>query len=277
MCNKWTLAQMLGKISKDDRNYFARYLSITKPKGDHIFEFLIYGIDEPGTFVKMLEIFTRHKIDIRSVTASPDQTDEDHFFVSNVFCDMSKSDCITDSIISELRKLPFVRKVLCADMKMRLFDRFLFPTLIMNNNRVILMRVEALLRMEKSLFEKMGSVGAAMMFDQGKIYGEDALKQYRLALPGASTEVLVENITDGLRATGWGLFRFRNMGDRFEVTVSDPPILEDCDYRENRFYYGATARMLEELYGMELGLEKSNLDLKNKKLTFQLKRIVKKI
>ena len=158
-------------------------------------------------------------------------------------------------------------------MKGRLFDKFLFPTVIMNKDRVILMRVEALLRMEKSLLDKMGSVGAVMMFNEGKVYGDEALKQYRIALPNATTEILAENIIDGLRATGWGLFQFRKMEDGFEVTVIDPPILENSDYRENRFYYGAAASVLEGLYGRELAMEKSSLDLKNKKLTFKLRRV----
>ncbi len=206
---------------KPDIQYFTRYLSITKPKGEHIFEFLVYGIDKPGTFIKVAEVYSRHGIDIRSISASPDQADE-RFFVSNAFCDMSKADCTTDTIVSELRSLSFVQKVLCADMKGRLFDRFLFPNAIMNKDRIILMRVDALLRIEKSLTDEIGSGAAGIMFDEGKIYGGEVLKQYRLALPNATTEVLVENILDGLRATGWGLFQFRKVEDGFEVTVDDP-------------------------------------------------------
>jgi hypothetical protein len=93
-----------------------------------------------------------------------------------------------------------------------------------------------------------------------------------LALPGASPQVLAENIIDGLRATGWGLFRFRIIGDGFEVIVSDPPMLESSNYKENRFYYGAAAKILEGLYGNELAFDKSSFDYVNKKLTFRLKR-----
>ncbi len=193
--------------------------------------------------------------------------------MSTAFCDMSKADCTTDIIVSELRSLSFVRKVLFADMKGRLFDRFLFPTMIMNKNRVILMRVEALLKIEKFLMDEIGSGGAGMMFNEGKIYGGEVVKQYRLALPNSTTEVLVENILDGLRATGWGLFQFRKVEDGFEVTVNDAPILDaDSNYRENRFYYGAGAKILEDLYGKQLVLEKSSFDLKNKKLTFKLRQ-----
>jgi hypothetical protein len=251
--------------------YFTRYLSITKPRGDHIFEFLVYGIDKPGTFIRIVEVYSRHGIDIRSISASPDQGDES-FFVSTAFCDMSKADCTTDTVVAELRSLSFVRKVLFADMKGRLFDRFLFPTMIMNKNRVILMRVEALLKIEKFLMDEIGSGGAGMMYNEGKIYGGEVVKQYQLALPNATVEVLVENILDGLRATGWGLFQFRKVEDGFEVTVNDAPILDASNYRENRFYYGAAAKILEELYGKELVLEKSSFDLKNKKLTFKLRQ-----
>jgi len=142
----------------------------------------------------------------------------------------------------------------------------------MNEDRVLLMRVGPLLNIEKHLVNKMGSAGAAIMYEEGKSYAGEAFKQYRSALPNASIEDLLENIKDGLRVTGWGIFRFKRVPDGFEVTIIDPPHLNNNEYKENRFFYGVTEKILEELYGDELTINSSDLDIKNRRLVIQFKK-----
>jgi hypothetical protein len=261
--------------SSREREYFAKNIAITKPPGDHIFEFLIEGRDEIGALESILRAFSKHKINIRTISAGPGQQVEGkrgNLFVTSAFCDFSKADCTIELLLGELRNLPFVRNALSADMTGRLFDRFLFPMKIMGEHRVILFRVEPLLNIEKHLVERMGSGGAAMMFEEGRSYAEEVIAQYKKALPDLEAEALLDSIKDGLRATGWGIFSFRRASEGFEVTVTDPPLIEGSEYKENRFFYGVTARILESLYGGELVLSGSNLDLKNRKLVFRLRR-----
>jgi hypothetical protein len=253
-----------------EREYFEKSVAITTPAGDHIFEFLIELRDQVGVFEKIVEVFTKHDAYIRTVSAAPEEGE--HKFVTNIFADFSKANCTADALLEELRRLSFVRKAYSADMRGRLFDRFLFPVKIMNEDRVLLMRVGPLLNIEKRLVDQMGSAGAAIMYEEGKSYAGEAFKQYKSALPNASIEDLLENIKDGLRVTGWGIFGFKRVPDGFEVTVMDPPHLDNYEHKENRFFFGVTEKILEELYGDELTINSSDLDIKNRRLVIQFKK-----
>jgi len=266
---------LLGSRKQDpnmtkEREYFEKSVAITTPAGDHIFEFLIEAKDQVGIFEKIVQVFTKHDVYIRTVSAAPEERKQK--FTTNIFVDFSKANSTADDLLEELRRSPFVKKAYFEDMKERLFDRFLFPVKIMNEDRILLMRVGPLLSVEKHLVDQMGSAGAAIMYELGKSYSGEALKQYRSALPNASTEALLENIKDGLRVTGWGIFDFNRLPDGFEVTVIDPPNPNDNKYTENRFFYGATAKILEELYGDELLIASSNLDIRNRRLVFRFKK-----
>ena len=197
-------------------------------------------------------------------------------FIASLFCEFSRADCTVEAFEDELKCLPFVIRAHSADMTGKYFDRFFFPLSIMNNNRIILMRTKPLLRIEKSLVDNLGSGGAALMFQEGRVYAEETINQYRKMMPNLSSDEFLENMKDGLRVTGWGLFKFRRTRDGFEVTVIDPPLLEDSQYMENRFYYGVTARILEILYGGTLTVASSYLDAKNRRLTFNLEQQQKK-
>lgn len=256
----------------DGRQYFPTNVPIIKPSGENVFEFLIEGRDEIGAFARVAGIFTGHRIDIRSISAGPVKNAKVNYavFEANIFCDVSKADCSIIQVTDELTKLPFITTVLSADMKNRLFDRFLFPTVLGDTIRVVLFRVTPLLQIERRMIERMGSAGEAIMFEEGKAYSNEAIKLYKEALPNAGPELLLENIKDGLRATGWGVFDIRRVPQGFEVSVFDPFILEESDYKENRFLYGVCAKILENLYGGEYVLSNSKLDTQNKKLIFRL-------
>ena len=141
-----------------EREYFEKSVVITTPAGDHIFGFLVEARDQVGVFEKIVEVFTKHDVYIRSVSAAPEEGEEK--FMTNIFVDFSKANCTVDALLEELRRLSFVSKAYSADMKGRLFDRFLFPVKIMNEDRVLLMRVRPLLNIEKRLVDQMGSAGA---------------------------------------------------------------------------------------------------------------------
>ncbi len=191
-------------------------------------------------------------------------------FVTGFFCDLTLADCTAEQLESELKHLQFVIEVHCADMKGWIWDRFFFPTSITNNNRVIIMRVEPLLRIEKNLIESMGSAGAAIMLREGQVFAEVTFLQYKKMLPYADKERLIQSSVDGLRATGWGLVDFKQLAAGFEVTVKDPPLLKDPTYRENRFFFGVASRILELVYDVSLNIVESSYDEESNTLSFKL-------
>jgi hypothetical protein len=257
--------------TRDRENYFEKSLPITRPPGDHIFEFIIEATDRIGVFKMILDVFAKQRVDVRTISASPEDG-EKKLFVTSLFADFSKARTSMDGLLEEIRELAIVRRAYAVDMKGRLFDRFLFPLRIMNSSRVLLLRVEPLLNVEKRLVQQMGSAGAAIMYEEGGFYAAEAFKEYRASLPDAETETLLENIKDGLRVTGWGIFTFKRTSEGFEVSVRDPPMLLDGDYKENHFFYGATAKILEILYGDALNLTESTMDSRNKRLVFRFRK-----
>lgn len=248
--------------------YFPKNFALTKPDGKKIFEFVVLIKDQAGAYSRLVETFTSHGIDIKSGFVG--QHGSSSQFIANLFCEFARADCTVWIFEEELKRLPFVIRVRSADMAGRYFDKFFFPMTIMNNNRIILMRTEPLLRIEKSLVENLGSGGAALMFQEGRVYAEETLNQYKKIMPNLTADDLLENVKDGLRVTGWGIFDFRRTSDGYEVVVTDPPLIADSHYRENRFYYGVIARVLEMLYGGTLTVVTSHADTERRKLTFYL-------
>ncbi len=254
------------------REYFEKSIAITAPQGDHIFEFLVEAKDQPGVFERIVKVFAAHDVDVRSVSGAPEEGKQK--FVTNLFVDFSAANCTAGDLLEELKRLPFVRKAYYADLKGRMFDRFLFPLQMLGGRRVLLMRVEPLVQIENRLVERFGSAGRTIMYEEGRSYAEVAFLQYREALPRASAEALLENIKDGLRVTGWGIFDFKRVPEGFEVTIVDPPHLINNQYVENHFFFGATAKILEELYGG--GLRVISAHVIERKLVIQFQKVERK-
>jgi hypothetical protein len=248
--------------------YYPKRVVIAKPQGKNIFEFVVQLDDKVGAYMELVSSISTHNADIRS--GSLDRLDNSKDFLANFYCDMSKADCDAASLASFIRELHSVRKVDYADMSGKLIDRFLFPTTIFDGVRVLIMRVEPLLNIERELMKKFGSAGAAIMFDEGRAYATETMKQWRSVMPNASPQELLETVKDALRVFGWGIFEFTRIHDSFLVKVTDPPILKDADYVENRFYYGITSSILEYIYGIPLRLTKSSFDKKSDVLEFVL-------
>ncbi len=68
------------------------------------------------------------------------------------------------------------------------------------------------------------------------------------------SEAFHENVKDGLRVTGWGIFDFNELSDGL-VVVIEPPHIDDKEYDENRFFFGVVAGVTEKLDGQELRLD----------------------
>jgi predicted amino acid-binding ACT domain protein len=265
---------MMNSSSKN--RYIPKQLPLTRPSGENIFEFAIEAYDKVGSFANIVRVFSNHNVDIKSVSAG--KMEESDHFVSSLFCDFTNGECTVEQIKEELEHLRGIISVQSANMDGKLWDKFFFPlNLMKNKNRVIIMRVEPLLRVERNLIQTMGSAGASIMFQEGQTYANEVFLQYKEILPKVSTKEFLETIKDGLRTTGWGLFDFIPTSDNgFIVKVVDPPVLKEADYSENRFFYGVAAKILENLYGGSYALTESSFDRATKTLRFRLSRKIQK-
>jgi hypothetical protein len=249
--------------------YLPRNLGVSTPPGDNVHEFLVVWTHELGSLAKILQVFSAHKV---KVILTHSQLDEGTgTVVGTCYCDMTKADQTVEGVRKAIKDLTFVRSVDAASAESSLFDKFLFPVTVWGRERVIVMRMNPLLNIEKRLVQELGSAGSAIMFREGEGYAAETIGQYRTALGSVSTEVLLRNVVDGLRATGWGLFEFKESKDGYEVTVLDAPMLASTT-EPSRFLCGVIAGILETVLSARMKIVESTVEPKSGRVFVRLSK-----
>jgi len=247
--------------------YFPRNLGVSSPPGVNVHEFLVVWNHELGSLAKILQVFSTHKV---KVILTHSQLEEGTV-VGTYFCDMTKADQTVEGVRKAIKELNFVRSADAASAEQSLFDKFLFPVTVWGRERVIVMRMSPLLNIEKRLAQELGSAGSAIMFREGEGYAAETIGQYRTALGNVSTDLLMENVVDGLRATGWGLFEFKESKDGYEVTVRDAPMFADTS-EPSRFLCGVIAGILETALSVRMKIVESTVEPKSGRVFVRLSK-----
>ncbi|MDA4116553.1 MAG: hypothetical protein OK442_08370 [Thaumarchaeota archaeon] len=247
--------------------YFSRNLGLASPPGDNVHEFLVVWNHELGSLAKVLQVFSTHKA---KVIVAHSQLEEG-MVVGTFYCDTTKADETVEGMQKEIKELTFVRSVDAASAESSLFDKFLFPVTVWGRERVIIMRLSPLLNIERRLVEELGSAGSAIMFREGEGYAAETIVQYRTALGEVATGVLLGNVVDGLRATGWGLFEFKETKDGYEVTVRDAPTLATTT-EPSRFLCGIVAGILETVFSVKMKVVESTIEPKSGRMFVRLSK-----
>ncbi len=249
--------------------YFSRNLGVSSPPGANIYEFLVVWNHEIGSLSKILQVFSTHKamvmvthsqLDVPTGTA-----------VGTCYCDMTMADQTVEGVRKAIKELRFVQSVDYASAEQSLFDKFFFPVTVWGRERVVIMRLDPLLNIERRLAEELGSAGSAIMFREGEGYSTETIGQYRRALGNVSPETLLENVKDGLRATGWGLFEFTESKDGYEVTVRDAPRFSDKS-EASRFLCGVIAGILESVLSVRMKIVESTVEPKSGRVFVRLSK-----
>jgi hypothetical protein len=248
--------------------YFSRNLGLASPPGDNVHEFLVVWNHELGSLAKVLQVFSAHKA---KVIIAHSQLDEGTGMVVGTFyCDTTRADQTVEGMQKAIKELSFVRSV-DASAESSLFDKFLFPVTVWGRERVIIMRLSPLLNIERRLAEELGSAGSAIMFREGEGYATETIAQYRAALGEVSAGVLLGNVIDGLRATGWGLFEFKETKDGYEVTVHDTPTMATTT-EPSRFLCGIIAGILEAVLSVKMKVVESTIEAKSGRMFVRLSK-----
>jgi len=243
-------------------------LAVASAPGDGIYEFLVVWNHEHPSLLKILDVFARHKA---KVILAHSQVDEGDIVVGTFFCGMAQADQSADYIRKEIKALGFVRNVEVASTDHSLFDKFLFPVTVWRRHRVLVMRLDPLLNIENRLDQELGSAGSAIMFREGEAYAVETLGQYRQMLGSVSQESLLENVRDGLRATGWGIFDFKTTKDGYEVAVQDAPVIKGMP-QPSRFLCGIIAGIVESIYAVRVKVDQSTVDSKSGRVFVKLSK-----
>ena len=251
--------------------YFPRNLAISYKPGFKVYEFLVVWKHEFGSLVMILDVLSRHRV---KVLLTHSQLDEDTgMAVGTYYCDLTQADQPVESLRKEIQGLDFVRSADYVSTEQAMFDKFLFPVTIWGRNRVLIIRLDPLLNIEKRLGQELGSAGGAIMFREGEGYATETLVQYRKVLGNVTEQALMENVKDGLRATGWGVFDFQTTKQGYEVTVQDAPLV-DGGAQPSRFLCGIIAGILESVYATKVKVVDSTVDPASGKASVKLSRIV---
>jgi hypothetical protein len=249
--------------------YYRRNFSLSRPSGKNVYEFLIVARSGCDASIEIMGAFSNFHVWLSQAYVNDDPSADR--LIMGTFCDFSKAIVSAEGFSKEIKKLKSVIEVEFIDTENRLFDKYFFPLVIMDRFRAIVMRVDPLLKVEERLMKNMGSGGAAIMFDEGKTYALETVENYKALLSNAEPDLLIQNIVDGLRSTGWGLFSFRKNEEGFYVRVEHPPKLESGEMAENRFIMGVIAGILESVYEGEWSVISSHYNKEEDALSCNLR------
>ena len=250
--------------------YFPRNVGVSSPPGENVHEFLVVWSNELDALEKILQVFSAHKVRVVVTHSQPDEVTGT--VIGTYYCEMTKGGQSVEAVQKAIKALSFVQSVDSASAEQSLFDKFFFPVTVWGRERVIIMRLDPLLNIEKRLAQELGSAGSAIMFREGEGYSTETIGQYRKALGSVSTDTLLENVKDGLRATGWGLFEFHESKDGYDVTVRDAPRFSDTT-EPSRFLCGIIAGILESVLSVRMKVVESAFDPKSASVFVRLTRI----
>ena len=223
----------------------------------NVSEFFVYGSrrGEDDNPERILQVFQAHNAKLLSASISPGNEPSSEFVVVCVV-DTSKIDCQVDDLLILIRKFKFVKRAEKMKMSGRRYSNYLFPLLVSNTRRAVIMDVNSLLAVEnslKSLEDSQAKAVQSMLFEQGRTQGHRVTEDLKSdAIPKEKqNEYMSEAVKAYLRASGWGIFGSNLDRDIYQVNVSEPPFIET----NGSFYAGGSY-----LKGLVAGLLESKSD-----------------
>lgn len=242
------------KTPSQESQYVPNRLGMPRNSTIHnVSEFFVYGSrrgddDNPE---RILQVFQAHRGKLLSASIYPgnDPTSE---FVVDCVVDTSKIDCQVDDLLILIRKYRFVKRAEKMKMSGRTFSSYLFPLLVANSRRAVILDADSLLAVEnslKSLDESQAKAVQSMLFEQGRTQGHRITEDLKSdAVPKEKqVEYMTEAVKAYLRASGWGIFGSNLDRDIYQVNITEPPFIETNGsyYAGGSYLKGLVAGLLE--------------------------------
>ena len=117
-----------------------------------VYEFFILARKnrEEDSPERILQVFQDHRAKLISVSSYPLGEPTQREFVVSCVMDVSKIDCQIDDLLILIRKLRFVTRAEKSKMNGRGLSNFLFPPMVSNGTRAVILDAETLLALEYS-------------------------------------------------------------------------------------------------------------------------------
>lgn len=248
-------------LSRDDiAKYRPRTIGYPEPLGKDAFEFAIYGNDAPSSIVRLTDQFLEHGACL--LNHRLDWNDLEQKFAAFYMVDMSRADRSSSELAEILRSRSGVEEVRVISRAGAIFGYSSFPIILNGVNRGVILRVEDWSQVEEDLVGWMGTAGETIMFREGESYGASIGRRY-VRLIGTDDQLLIQNVRDGMKATGWGIMDHRISDDRntFFLEVKYP-ITNSKGEVVSKFFQGLTCGLIEVILDAKLTMQEANHDQK---------------
>ncbi|MGA2198472.1 MAG: hypothetical protein ABSG45_00895 [Nitrososphaerales archaeon] len=230
--------------------YFPRDISLVVPLGESIHQFIIVGKDQVGALAKITEAIARHNVNL--LTGGTYGKNKGGDFLFSIFADLAGAACTPEDLASELGALPFVSKVSFSHTEEAIYDQHMFPVVLFEANRAVLLAAESITFMERDLQRQIGRQGLQVLFEVGRSSGINLAALHKNMLPDADRNTLLATAKDDMRAQGWGLVSIElaeRDGAKTKVTVEEPIFAGIEGARESWWLMGLVSGFLEAIYG----------------------------
>jgi hypothetical protein len=248
------------------RRHYPRIVGLApqerRGSSDKWFELLVTGRDQIGGLAKLTALLAQYSVNLAPsggyYLITPDT------FVWTTFADFTHSMSPLERVLGDIRRLDFVSRTSAVEVKGAALDQFLFPVVINNNHRGIIMSLSPLLKAEQRLTEMLGSAGAVLMFEEGKAYARDSMEQLRETIPESEPMEFLDTVASWLRTTGWGIITFDTT--RFDdegtvgVLIREPPNSLTEGKPESHFMNGVVVGIIESVYNRSVNATSSRYD-----------------
>ena len=261
---KSTRSKLLNKcftLSTNDscaQYYRPTNIAASRPHGKEVYEIAVSGDFGFGIESAIVNAITECNGELTRQLMEGEA--HDNYFAAEFFVNAADLSCTIEELVKKIEKIPHVKQVHMKSREGYFYSHFLFPVMAFRRSRVIAFRADTLIRMQERLAQFLGSSAATILYEEGRSYGETITKNHKFLLRDAGEQLIIENLKEGSKATGWGVLDFEPTGDdRIRLSLGHPP-LYNGEWIDTWLLYGAFAGILENVYDCKLSVERSEYD-----------------
>ncbi|MCL4519797.1 MAG: hypothetical protein M1587_11445 [Thaumarchaeota archaeon] len=262
--------------SPSEEEYFhSRNIGASKPYGKNVYEIAVRG--DFGFGIESAIADTLLKCNAKMIRQLLEGEVYTNDFSAEYFIDASNLNCSMGDLIKKLKAIQHVKEVHSEYREGYLYSHLIFPITAFRRARLIAFRADSLVRTQERLEQILESGAATIMYEEGRSYGETIVKNHRFLLGGENQQLLIENLKEASKATGWGIpeFEFDDV-DRVRLRLRHPPLMVNGEWKEIWLLYGAFAGMLEDIFEIKLSVDRSEYSKESDTLVVVYKRADRK-
>lgn len=238
---------------------------------------LIEGRDDGKGTASTLALNHLLKHGVRVVSHTGYVSEKYGEFTLVILCDLSTASAPLDDIVIQLRRIKRVSNAQSISLNHQMFDGFLFPLVFMDSYRVVAISSSLMFDLQEKI--RIPTEKAALM-EAGRTHGREIVQKLREKLESNDdrkqsssirSDVLQENITRYMRASGWGKISWADEQTLQKVSIQDPPVpSKESTAAGNLFLQGLICGLAEDLFGRKFAVVEDHYDMLRRLLTIGL-------